>query len=122
MAGQPTKYRPEYCELLVGHMAEGLSFESFAGLLGVCKQTIYNWLDENPSFLDAKNKGFEANRLFYERIGVQQAKTGVGSATTLIFNLKNRFPSEWRDRREDEGTKIEGPVYIQFDGVDVNAV
>jgi hypothetical protein len=103
-------------------MAEGLSFESFAGLKKVSRQTIYDWADKHPEFLDAKNKGFEANRLFYERAGVQQVMTGQGSATALIFNLKNRFPSEWRDRRDDENTKIEGPVYIQFDGVDINAV
>ena len=27
--GRPTKYKPEYCEMLIEHMSEGLSFESF---------------------------------------------------------------------------------------------
>lgn len=98
VTGRPTDYKPEYCQMVIDHMAEGFSFEAFAGLIGVCKQTIYNWLEQHPDFVDAKKKGFEASRMFWEKIGINQAKTGEGSATAFIFNMKNRFKEDWNDR------------------------
>jgi hypothetical protein len=119
--GRPTKYKPEYCQMLIDHMNGGYSFESFAGLIGVAKQTLYEWIDANSEFLDAKEVGFEKSRLFWEKVGVdyiinQSSSTaGVGSeskainSTVYIFNLKNRFPKEWRDRQEVEHSgKIDG--------------
>ncbi len=119
--GRPTKYKPEYCQMLIDHMNGGYSFESFAGLIGVAKQTLYEWIDGNSEFLDAKEVGFEKSRLFWEKVGVdyiinQSSSTaGVGSeskainSTVYIFNLKNRFPKEWRDRQEVEHSgKIDG--------------
>jgi hypothetical protein len=69
-AGRPTKYRKTYCQELVTHMASGLSFESFAGAIGTCKQTLYSWANEFTEFMDAKKIGFEQNRLFWEKLGI----------------------------------------------------
>lgn len=106
--GRPTSYKKEYCGQLIDHMAQGLSFESFAGICRVSKQTIYDWEKANPEFLDSKNIGLELNRLFWEKLGVEyirdESTAGVGSvklnATVYIFNMKNRFPKEWRDKQE----------------------
>lgn len=112
--GRPTKYKPEYCEMLIEHMANGLSFESFAGLISVNLDTLYEWDKVQTAFSEAKKAGFEANRLFYERAGVQQVLTGQGSATALIFNLKNRFPKQWRDKQEVDTTHtINGTPQVQ---------
>lgn len=109
--GRPTEYRPEYCQLLLAHLSEGLSFESFAAVVDVCKQTIYSWLEKFPEFADAKARGFEKNRLFWERLGrdniINESWHQAGSrslnATVWIFNMKNRFPDEWRDKKEISG-------------------
>lgn len=118
-AGRPTDYRPEFCELLIDHMAKGLSFESFAGLVGVSKQTIYDWVKANPEFLDSKNIGTEKARLWWESKatdyllnteettrdseGNQQVRKTSLNSTVWIFNMKNRFKDEWRDKQEIEG-------------------
>ena len=100
--GRPTKYEERFCEMLIDHMAEGLSYESFAGLVGVCKQTIYTWETQHPMFLDAKRRGFEKNRLFWERAGLQGmfmgGKDNPFNATVWVFNMKNRF--NWSDKTE----------------------
>jgi DNA-binding transcriptional regulator YiaG len=41
--GRPTKYKRDYCAMLISHLKDGLSFESFGGVLGVSKQTLYDW-------------------------------------------------------------------------------
>ena len=111
----PTKYRPEYCDDLIQHMAQGYSFEAFAGKLGVHKQTLYNWAAEHTEFFDAKKVGFERNRYFWETVAIASAtgkpmiqrdaagnikSSTQANPTMVIFNLKNRFPSEWRDRHD----------------------
>lgn len=110
--GRPTKFKPDYCDLLLSHMKEGLSFESFGGVAGVSKQTLYDWEKAHPDFLDAKNRGESASRLYWEKVGRdglynETIKDGDGmtvtrsiNATIWIFNMKNRF--NWRDKSEVE--------------------
>lgn len=99
-----TLYKPEYCQKLIKHMQKGMSFESFAGLVGVSKQTIYDWLKANPEFADAKSIAVEKARLFWEEEGLKgiwNHKEGPNLNTALWFiNMKNRFPDEWRDKRD----------------------
>jgi len=102
LGGRPTLYKPEYCQMLITHMSEGLSFESFAGLVSVSRQTIYDWEKANPEFLDAKKLAMEKNRLFWEKVGVQGmfmgGKDNPFNSTVWIFNMKNRF--NWSDKKE----------------------
>ena len=99
--GRPSVYKPEYCQMLIDHMASGLSFESFAGLIGVCRATVYNF-EKHPEFLDAKKIAFERNRLFWEKVGVEGmfmgGKDNPFNATVWVFNMKNRF--NWSDKKE----------------------
>jgi hypothetical protein len=110
--GRPTLYRPEYCDLLVQHLADGLSFESFGGLVDVSKQTLYDWAVAQPKFLEAKSRGESKSRLYWEKVGRdglynETIKDAEGStvvrsinSTIWIFNMKNRFG--WRDKTEVE--------------------
>jgi hypothetical protein len=84
--GRPTEYRTEYCSELVDHMNKGYSFESFAGLIGVARSTIYEWVTSQPDFSDAKKAGFEASRLFWEKVGIDIAKTGTGNVERQAGN------------------------------------
>ena len=98
--GRPSKYKPEYCEMLIDHMSEGFTFESFGGVVSVNRDTVYEWLSAHPEFSDslkvARVKQMQANEKLIRDI----AKYGEGNATAAIFILKNCHPKEWRDRRE----------------------
>ena len=123
--GRPTKYKPEYCGLLIEHMATGLSFEAFAGVIEVCEDTLYEWAKVQPEFSEAKKMAFAKNRIFWEKLGVDHilnTESGFGSkmvnkkslnSTVWIFNMKNRFG--WRDRREVENTNREIQVNVDTD-------
>lgn len=120
--GRPTKYKPEYCNLLIEHMAAGLSFESFGAVVECSKQTIYDWLDAQPEFLDAKKIGTAKSLLFWEKLGIRgtvgvpvewngkQAKGNFNSGS-WIFNMKNRFG--WRDKVEHSGDKT-APLVLNY--------
>ncbi len=114
--GRPSKYKTEYCEQLIEHMASGLSYESFAGELQISKQVLYDWEKVHPDFLYAKEIAFNRNRTFWEKIGIEHiinksdsesfgdgvssSKSRSLNASVWIFNMKNRF--KWRDRQPDE--------------------
>ena len=123
---RPTKFKPEYCEELIEHMKEGLSFEAFAGKLEVSKQTLYNWCETNIEFQEAKEIATEQSRLFWEQQGKdglykitettededgnEVTTTKIMNPTIWIFNMKNRFG--WRDKQPGEEDKT-----IHFDDI-----
>lgn len=85
--GRPTLYKPEYCQQLVDHMAQGGSFESFAATPRVSFATLYNWEDEFPDFLEAKNKGMALNLKFYEdmaKIGMSGQLRRLAKETPML--------------------------------------
>lgn len=116
-AGRPTDYKKEYCDLLIEHGKQGLSFESFAGVIGQCRSTLYVWTKEHKEFMDAKKLSESYCRLFWEKIGVDyiinrndpKGMTENLNNTVWIFNMKNRFG--WRD-------KVETVESDSFDDVD----
>lgn len=114
--GRPTLYKPEYCEQLIEHMSQGLSFEAFGGVLRVSKQTLYDWEKANKDFLDAKQIGLECSRFFWENLGKKHiinksdsefqcgSKSRSLNASVWIFNMKNRFG--WRDKQPGEADVV----------------
>lgn len=109
--GRPSKFDPAYAERIIKHMANGLSFESFGGEIGVHKDTLYEWVKRYPDFADAKKKATERCRLWWERLGMAalmgrdvvdaQGKVTIEgkriNTVLWIFNMKCRFREEWRE-------------------------
>lgn len=97
-------------------MAQGYSFEAFAGKLGVSKVTLYSWAKENPEFLNAKDIAFERSRHFWEKKAIDHAveyKDGPKlNNTAWVFNMKNRFG--WRDKIEHSGNESK-PIKLAYD-------
>lgn len=104
--GRPTKFREEFCGMLIEHMEAGNSYDTFGGEIGVCKQTLYTWEQEFPQFLDSKNLAFLKGQRFWERLAIDNiisSKDGGSlNGSVWIFNMKNRF--KWTDRVELTGT------------------
>ncbi len=105
-AGRPSKYDPAYCDRLADHFAEGFSYESFAGAIGVAKQTLYDWEKAHPEFLDAKRANEARSQFVWEKRLAILASSGEGNATAIIFGLKNRASESWRDVK---ATELSGP-------------
>lgn len=113
--GRPTDYKPEYCDLVIEHMAKGYSFESFAGLVDAHKDTIYEWLKSHPEFTDAKKKATDKCRLFWESVGIEGVWNHPEEKTlntgNYVFQMKNRF--KWTDRVEVSGDEAK-PIALKY--------
>lgn len=96
--GRRSDYRPELCDLLIGHMKTGSSFESFASVAKCSIQTLYSWSDANPEFLEAKKVGRGLSLQWWESVIKMQAmgqlkrvkteEPKVDSQGNLIYDKK----------------------------------
>jgi hypothetical protein len=102
--GRPTDYKPEYCQMLIDHMEKVYSFESFAGVIGVARETIYLWRKTHPEFLHAHNVGKMKVQLGVEKMFKGQSTGQLkGSPASLIFWAKNITTMRDEPLTQDEG-------------------
>lgn len=90
---RPSLYKPEYCDQLVAHMEEGLSFRAFAATVNVGRKTLYRWVKAHPEFKEAKEIAEEKAILFWERLALKMIRGQIrgGQAAVLIYTMKARF-------------------------------
>lgn len=112
--GRPTKYKEEYCQMLIDHMKEGFTFESFAAVINVNRDTLYAWANDFPLFSDAKSQGRD-QQLFCDEKTLKDLVKGklTGSASAHIFKMKNCH--RWVDRTEVESTNTNKNVELSYE-------
>lgn len=117
--GRPSLYKPEYCEALIKHMSEGLSFETFCLTIGVSYDTPWEWAKVHPDFSEAKKIAVAACQMYWEKLGrdhiLNESFGGNQGSKSLnasawIFNMKNRF--RWRDKQPDEEVQTQVNVNV----------
>ena len=102
--GRPSEYDPKYCDEVIELGREGKSKAQIAASIGVCRQTLDNWCNAHKEFMDAVNQARELALVWWEDLGQEMVREGTGNATMFIFQTKNRFPDDYRDKREIEAT------------------
>jgi len=108
-SGRPTKYVPAYCDEVIAAGEEGLSLTAFAGIIGVARSTINEWMAHFPAFSEAVKRHAAKRTLYLER-SMLSAENGP-TVTARIFALKNAAPDEWREKQLLEHTgKDGGPI------------
>lgn len=131
--GRPSSYRPEYARQAEKLCELGATDAQLANFFGVTEQTINNWKTDHPEFFEslkgAKIKAdaviekalFQrANGYSYPDVHVSNYQGEVTltpitkhyppDPTSMIFWLKNRQPSRWRDRQELAHSGLDGLV------------
>lgn len=115
--GRPTKYKEEYCQKLIDHMAEGYSFDSFAGIVDVNIDTLYEWAKVHVEFSDAKSIGTAKSMAWWERIGRMGMINEIPFFNDRIWrlNMINRFRSQWSDGTKNENNdKVKQEIVVRY--------
>jgi hypothetical protein len=87
-AGRPTTYKPEYCDAVIEHMAEGASLTSFAASVGAARSTINEWMGIYEENRFALERGIAGKEYHYEDSG--WVKFGeIGSITVRYLGETN---------------------------------
>lgn len=120
--GQLSKYKPEYCDLLLDDMKKGFSLLAFAGLIGVCRDTLTEWVKVHPEFAEAVRCGKAMQVREWETRGHGIAEgldvKGAGAAGSMVqFALCNLGDGEWRNKQDHtfanpDGTNMENKTVI----------
>lgn len=120
---------PDKLLIIEGWARDGLVDEQIAKNIGINPATLYVWKQKYPEFSDALKKGKEVvdreveNALLKRALGYEYTETKiekefgkvvketttikqvVPDTTAQIFWLKNRKPTEWRDKQNIEISK-----------------
>jgi len=122
--GRPTKYKPEYCQMLIDHMSEGYSFESFGGIIEVAEDTLYEWAKVHEDFSDSKKIGTQKSMVWWEKIGRSGMINEIPFFNDRIWrlNMINRFRSKWSDGTKNENNdKVKTEIVVRYEGDTDNA-
>lgn len=123
---------PEGLIKLEGWARTGLTDEQIASNMGICRDTLNEWKKKFPVISDTLKVSKEVadfqveNALYKRAIGctikeekltkygevVELKREIPGDVTAQIFWLKNRKPSEWKDKREEEERHEEGVTIV----------
>lgn len=96
-----SKYKDEYCEMLIKHMGQGFPFVTFASIIGVNESTLHRWLHKKKDFVEAKKIGENQCYLHYMKMGQALAMGKIkGNVTAWIFMMKNIC--HWRDHNNTQ--------------------
>ena len=131
--GQPTSYKPEYCELAHNYCLLGATGDTLAEFFDVAPRTVDNWIATHPDFADAVKRGravadgviaralFERARGFSHEVtrttvyqGEERKITNTVSyppdTQACMFWLRNRQRQYWQ-------AKAEAPPAVEDDMV-----
>lgn len=100
-AGAPSKYEPIFCEIAIELGRAGKSVTHIAAEIGVAKQTVYNWMQEHPEFLDAVTRAITFAEAVWMDKGEDYLVTGQGvtfNAQNYKLQMQNRF--DWREKKD----------------------
>lgn len=104
--GRPTKYKPEFCDVVIASGREGKTLAEMAADLDVGRAAINDWIEKYPEFSCAIKEGLELAQAWWENNGRVATFGGFPgyNATSYIFQMKNRFKEDWRDKQEVDNT------------------
>lgn len=101
-AGRPSKYDPAFCERVIELGAEGKTLAEMAADLDIDRSTFRAWANDKPEFYAAVKAGLDKAQGWWENNGRVATFGGFDgfNATSYIFQMKNRFKEDWRDKSE----------------------
>lgn len=106
--GRPSLYSNAYPNEVKEHLAQGYTLASWAGDVGVCRDTVYEWASKHQEFSYAVKVGRAKGQLVWEKRLADQALTGAGNSTAIIFAMKNLYQDDWSDKVINEHTGKNG--------------
>lgn len=115
--GRPTAYKPQMCQTVVDCGKQGKGPAEMASEIGVSRQTMWNWTKKHQDFFDALKRAYDEGLAWWERKGREGSMGQIQgfNSTAYIFQMKNRFRDEWRDKI-DHGVEFSGDINITLGG------
>ena len=106
--GRPSKYDPAYCDQAVEFGGLGYSREMIAAEFDVSWNTLLNWMDEHPDFLEAMEKAKMLEMVYFEKTAlaymIEQPQGAKLNTSLWSRSMAARFPAKYRENSKVEVT------------------
>lgn len=116
-AGRPTAYKPEYCDDVIELGKAGKSVAQMCAHFDISRQTIDNWAEANPAFLEALNRAKVHMQARLEEMGFSGLTSKDFNAAVWKKTMEARFRDDYTERKE-VGLTLQ-PVLIAKDAADL---
>lgn len=105
--GRPPKYSDDMLPILIYCGKQGMGVVEMSAEIGITRETFNQWRKDNHAFSDTVKQALALSQAWWERLGREgSAGTAPINPTTWIFNMKNRFKDDWRDKQEVEQSGV----------------
>jgi len=100
--GRPTKYCDTMPKRALDLFSQGASKAEVCLELDICFETFQNYQEKHKDFSESVKKGLQLSQGWWEKIGRTATIGQVDNfnATSFIFNMKNRFKEDWKDKHD----------------------
>ena len=106
--GRPTRYKPEFCELIIELAKQGSGWSEWAIACGVDRATLYYWGEEHPEFLTALSCAKIHEQAWWEREGRSGMRADKFNALVWKTSMQARFSEDYTERKETAVTGADG--------------
>lgn len=106
--GRPSKYVPSNCEMVIELGKAGKSLAQMCAHFDISRQTIDNWAEAYPEFLEALSRAKMHAQSWWEEQGVAGMTADKFNAAVWKKSMEARFREDYTERHEVEhGGKME---------------
>lgn len=99
-AGQPTKYKPEYCQQVIELGKAGKSQVQIAVALDVARTTMLGWAEQNEEFSTALTRAKECEQDWWETKGQSGLEADKFNSAVWSKSMSSRFRDDYTERKE----------------------
>lgn len=111
------EFDPDWKEAILLAAKEGATHGEFMAITGLGRKLYYRFLKDEQELIDVVDHAMTISQAWWEKWARNEGLKG-GNATSMIFNLSNRFRDDWRQKQEVGFTDKEGkdanPVTIML--------
>jgi hypothetical protein len=121
--GRPTKYCPEFCEIVIELGKLGKSIAQMASAFEVDKASIYDWAAAHEDFSTSLTRARSEAQAWWEDHGQTGLYSREFNANLWIKSVASRFRDDYTERKETQLTGADGgPVQVQSQVVDAKTL
>lgn len=114
--GRPTKYKPEFCDLIIKVGEEGGWLSEMAEACDVVRSTMDEWAANHPDFSEALTRAKQKAQSWFERTGREAMFAEKFNSALWQKQMSARHPAEYTERRQTEMTgKDGGPLAAKIE-------
>lgn len=104
-AGRPTKYKPEYCDLIIEVGSYGGWLSEMAEACDVARSTMDEWAANHPEFSEALTRAKQKAQAWFEIKGRTGMEADKFNSALWAKQMSARHRDEYTERRELTGAE-----------------